>query len=139
MDIPVAIHKDEDSVYGVVVPGVPGYFSWGDSIDDALLNAREAIYSHVAVMIDEGLPVDLGHSKIEDFAQSDGYAGVAWALVQVGLRQRKAKSQLVNGGFSADHNESRSDSHLNSCSASSAPSALHSIDALIQVIELYKY
>ncbi|WP_426174744.1 type II toxin-antitoxin system HicB family antitoxin [Massilia sp. TWR1-2-2] len=97
MDIPVAIHKDEDSVYGVVVPGVPGCFSWGDSIDDALINAREAISSQVAAMIDEGLPVDLGHSKIEDFAQRDGYAGVTWALVQVDLSQLEARLQLVKG------------------------------------------
>ncbi len=98
MDIPVAIHKDVNSVYGVVMPGVPGCFSWGDSNDDALLNAREAIYSHVEAMIDEGLSVDIGHSKIEDFAQSNGYEGVTWALLQVDLSQLEARSQLVNGG-----------------------------------------
>jgi predicted RNase H-like HicB family nuclease len=97
MDIPVAIHKDQDSVYGVVVPGVPGCFSWGASIDDALLNAREAIYSHVETMMDEGLRVDIGHSNIEDFAESKECAGVTWALVQVDLSRLEARLQLVKG------------------------------------------
>jgi predicted RNase H-like HicB family nuclease len=54
MEIPVAIHKDEISVYGVIVPDVPGCFSWGDSIEDAMQNTREAIYSHVQAMLAEG-------------------------------------------------------------------------------------
>ena len=54
MEIPVAIHKDENSVYGVIVPDVPGCFSWGDSIEDAMQNTREAIYSHVQAMLAEG-------------------------------------------------------------------------------------
>ena len=36
MFIPVAIHKDEGSVFGVSVPDVPGCFSYGDTVEDAL-------------------------------------------------------------------------------------------------------
>ena len=47
MFIPVAIHKDEGSVFGVSVPDVPGCFSYGDTVEDALKNAHEAVIFHV--------------------------------------------------------------------------------------------
>jgi predicted RNase H-like HicB family nuclease len=83
MEIPVAIHKDENSVYGVIVPDVPGCFSWGDSIEDAMQNTREAIYSHVQAMLAEGVPVEIRQSSIEDLAAAHGYVGAVWALVQI--------------------------------------------------------
>ena len=87
MEIPVAIHKDENRVYGVVVPSVPGCCAWGDSIEDALSNAQQAIYSDVEAMIAEGIPVQIGQFAIEDLAGIDEYAGATWALVQIDLSQ----------------------------------------------------
>ena len=37
------VHKDSDSCYGVQFPDVPGAFSAGDTIDEAVANAAEAI------------------------------------------------------------------------------------------------
>ncbi|WP_296572535.1 type II toxin-antitoxin system HicB family antitoxin [Phreatobacter sp.] len=37
------VHKDSDSCYGVQFPDVPGVFSAGDTIDEAVANAAEAI------------------------------------------------------------------------------------------------
>ncbi len=37
------VHKDPDSCYGVQFPDVPGVFSAGDTIDEAVANAAEAI------------------------------------------------------------------------------------------------
>jgi predicted RNase H-like HicB family nuclease len=83
MNIAVAIHKDENSVYGVIVPAVPGCFSWGNSVEDALVNAQQAIYSHIEAMRNEGIPVEIGQANIEELADNDIYAGATWALVQV--------------------------------------------------------
>lgn len=96
MEIPVAIHKDENSVYGVTVPDVPGCFSWGDSIEEAMKNTREAIYSHVQVMLAEGIPVEIRQSKIEDLAVDNGYVGAVWALVQVDLSKLDPKPERIN-------------------------------------------
>lgn len=71
MQILVAVHKDENSVYGVTVPDLPGCFSWGDSIEDAMKNTCEAIYSHVQAMLTEGIPVEIRQSKIEELAADD--------------------------------------------------------------------
>jgi predicted RNase H-like HicB family nuclease len=37
------VHKDPESCYGVQFPDVPGAFSAGDTIDEAVANAAEAI------------------------------------------------------------------------------------------------
>lgn len=37
------IHKDKDSCYGVSFPDVPGIFTAGDSIDEAMQKASEVL------------------------------------------------------------------------------------------------
>jgi predicted RNase H-like HicB family nuclease len=96
MEIPVAIHKDENSVYGVAVPDLPGCFSWGDSIEDAMNNAREAIYAHVEAMLGKGAQVNIAHSRIEDLAGDADYTGAVWALVQVDLSKLDPKPERIN-------------------------------------------
>lgn len=44
------IHKEEDSIFGVSFPDFPGCISAGDSLDEALLNASEALQGHVQMM-----------------------------------------------------------------------------------------
>jgi predicted RNase H-like HicB family nuclease len=51
------IHKDPDSVYGVSFPDVPGCISAGDTIDDAVRNAVEALSGHVRALEADGDPV----------------------------------------------------------------------------------
>ena len=51
------IHKDPDSVYGVSFPDVPGCISAGDTIDDAVRNAVEALSGHIRMLEADGDPV----------------------------------------------------------------------------------
>jgi predicted RNase H-like HicB family nuclease len=83
MEIPLAIHKDENSVYGVIVPDLPGCFSWGESIEDAIKNACAAIGVHVEAMRGQGMPVDIRPSSIEDLSSLDDYAGAVWSSVKI--------------------------------------------------------
>lgn len=41
------VHKDPGSAYGVTVPDVPGCFSAGETLDEALQNAVDAVLLHV--------------------------------------------------------------------------------------------
>ena len=45
--------------YDVTVPDLPGCTSAGDSLDEALRNAKEAITLHVEAMIADGEPVPI--------------------------------------------------------------------------------
>lgn len=95
MRYPVVIHKDPDSDYGVTVPDLPGCFTAGDTIDDAIAQAAEAIECHI-----EGLVLD-GNSippprNIEFHQKKPDYADGVWALVSVTLDKLPGESRRVN-------------------------------------------
>ncbi len=48
---------EEPHRYNVRVPALPGCRTYGESIDDALTNAAEAIAGYVAVLVEAGKPV----------------------------------------------------------------------------------
>ncbi len=48
------VHKEPDSCYGVSFPDVPGCTSAGDTLDDALGNAVDALSGHVRMMEADG-------------------------------------------------------------------------------------
>ncbi|WP_321955803.1 type II toxin-antitoxin system HicB family antitoxin [Paraburkholderia bannensis] len=96
MEFPIAIHKDEGSVYGVTVPDIPGVHSWGDTIDDALRNAKEAITGHVMTLVELGEVISFKSSPIEKLATKNEYAGAIWALVDVDLTKLDSKPERIN-------------------------------------------
>lgn len=51
------IHKDPDSAYGVSFPDMPGCFSSGETIDEAVHNAVEALSGHVRLLEADNDPV----------------------------------------------------------------------------------
>ena len=56
MRFPIVIHKDTCSGYGVTVPDLPGCFSAGDTLDEAIESARESIACHVEGLLMDGEP-----------------------------------------------------------------------------------
>jgi len=95
MRYPVVIHKDKDSDYGVTVPDLPGCFSAGESIDDALTQAIEAIECHVEGLLIDKQPVPSGKS-IETHQSNKEYDEGTWALVDVDLSKLSGKARRVN-------------------------------------------
>ena len=83
MNIPVVIFKDQNSVYGVNVPDISGVHSWGDSIEDALTNVKEAIAAHIELLLDLGEPVEILPSTIESLQKNPDHAAGIWALINL--------------------------------------------------------
>ena len=48
------VHKDESTSYGVSFPDVPGCIAAGDTFEEAIANAAEALASHFALMKVDG-------------------------------------------------------------------------------------
>jgi predicted RNase H-like HicB family nuclease len=73
---------DETHAFGVVVPDLPGCFSAGDTLDEALANAREAIILHLSGLAEdsEDLPVV---GSLEQHMKNPSYAGWLWATLEV--------------------------------------------------------
>lgn len=65
------IHKDPGSAYGVSFPDVPGCFSAGDTIDEAVRNAVDALSGHVRLLEADGDPVPLPRDFDAIMADSD--------------------------------------------------------------------
>jgi len=54
----VVIDPEPDgSAYNVSVPALPGCYTWGETIEEALRMAREAITGHIAALAELGEPV----------------------------------------------------------------------------------
>ena len=95
MRYPVVIHKELDSDYGVTVPDLPGCFSAGSSMDEALTQVIEAIELHVEGMLLDGEPIPQPQS-IEEHQQNPDYWDGIWALVTVDLSTISGKARRVN-------------------------------------------
>ena len=95
MRYPIVIHKDPDSDYGVTVPDLPGCFSGGDTMDEAITMAHEAILCHI-----EGLLIDNqtipDKSPLEVHLADEFYADGIWALVDVDLSELSVEKVEVN-------------------------------------------
>jgi len=48
---------DMNTAYGVVFPDLPGCFSAGDTYEDAIKNAHEALAFHIAGLKEDGLEI----------------------------------------------------------------------------------
>jgi predicted RNase H-like HicB family nuclease len=95
MRYPIVIHKDPDSDYGVTVPDIPGCFSAGNTMDEAMQNASEAIECHIEGLLIDGddipspMPMEFHHVN-PDF--KDGI----WGIVPVDLSKLSGKSKRIN-------------------------------------------
>jgi predicted RNase H-like HicB family nuclease len=82
MKYPIALHKDKDSCYGVTVPDIPGCFSAGETIDEAISNAQEAIAAHLEILAEDEIFAPKP-SRIETHLKNKDYAGAIWAYADI--------------------------------------------------------
>jgi predicted RNase H-like HicB family nuclease len=54
MEYSVVVHAAEEGGFWIEVPALPGCYSQGESIDEALDNAREAIALYLETLREEG-------------------------------------------------------------------------------------
>lgn len=60
----VLLHPEETGGYSVTVPSLPGCFSEGETIEEALAMIKEAIELHIECMIEDGEAVPPAHPFI---------------------------------------------------------------------------
>lgn len=60
MDYMVLVHKAEEGGYWTEVPALPGCFSQGESVEDALTNTKDAIECHLIGLREDGEPIAAG-------------------------------------------------------------------------------
>lgn len=96
MFYPIAIEAgDVKHAYGVIVPDLPGCFSAGDTLDDAILNAKEAITGHIELLVE--LEQDIpAVSTVAALAKNPDFSGYTWALVDIDMTRLLGGSEKIN-------------------------------------------
>ena len=96
MRFPIAIEPgDAQHTFGVVVPDLPGCFSAGDTLDEAVDNAKEAIQLWLETVIDDNGVIP-EPSSISGLQANPEFKGWVWALVTVDIAELSGKAERVN-------------------------------------------
>lgn len=95
MRYPIIIHKDENSDFGVIVPDLPGCFSAGSTIEDAILNAHEAIECHLEGLLLDNESIPLKH-PIEHHLENPDLKGGVLAVVEIDVSKISGKTTRIN-------------------------------------------
>lgn len=118
MRFPVVLHTDDGTAYGVTVPDLPGCFSAGDTLDEALDSALEAIDLHVQGLLEDGQRLPAVQPLAVHQANPD-YQGAVFAVVDAPVERYLGPAEKLNitlprlllaqiDDYTASHNLSRS-------------------------------
>lgn len=95
MIYPIVIHKDRSSDFGVTVPDLPGCFSAGRTVDEAMAMAAQAIELHVEGLIEEGQAVPRPQA-VDVHQKNADFRGGVWAFVKIDPSHLRLQAKRVN-------------------------------------------
>ncbi len=95
MKFPLVLHKDPDSDYGVTVPDVPGCFSAGATVAEALENVKEALALHFEGLVADGEALPQAQ-QIDVHIGNPDFAGGVWAVVEFDVTPYLGKAVRFN-------------------------------------------
>lgn len=92
----LVIHKDENSTYGVTIPSLEGAFSHGDTLEEAVLNSKEAIAFHLEGILEDGLEPDVKHLTLDEIKANPDYQDADFISVDVDISAYTLKPERFN-------------------------------------------
>lgn len=108
---PIAILPgDAQHAWGVEVPDIPGCFSAGNDLGDAMAMAREAIEGHLEILAEDGAAIPAAQKVTVHQANPD-FEGCIWALVDIDITKYLGKAEKLNITLPA-HLLTRIDEHV---------------------------
>ena len=90
MKYPIVIHKEPNLDYGVTIPDLPGCFSAGSTIEEAITMAQEAAECHLEGILMDSEPIPTA-KDIEAHKNNP-----IWALINIDLSKLSLKSKRIN-------------------------------------------
>lgn len=94
---PVAIELgDEKTAYGVCFPDLDGCFTAGDTYDEALINAPDAIDMYLEDLADNGNTPPTP-TKIEAHINDPEYVGFLWSIVEIDVSPYMGGTVKIDG------------------------------------------
>jgi len=86
------VHKDAGTSYSVSFPDVPGCISAGDTLEEALINAGEALGAHLALMRDDGDTIPAPRS-FEELRRDPEFLGDAADAIVTVVQERRLPAE----------------------------------------------
>lgn len=96
MRYPIVIEPgNEATAFGVIVPDLPGCFSAGDTLDEAIKSTEEAIYAWIEAALDAGEEVP-APSALASLSSTPDYQGWIIGVVDIDPAALDATPERVN-------------------------------------------
>ena len=96
MRYPIAIEPgSETTAFGVVVPDLPGCFSAGDTLDEAIAGAEEAAAAWIDATLDAGNAIP-SPGTLEGLRANPDYAGWSYGVITVDPALLDDRTERVN-------------------------------------------
>ena len=96
MRYPIAIEPgSETTAFGVVVPDLPGCFSAGDTLDEAIAGAEEAAAAWIDATLDAGNAIP-SPGTLEGLRANPDYAGWSYGVIAVDPALLDDRTERVN-------------------------------------------
>ncbi len=92
----IAIHKDENSVFGTSVPALNGCFSYGDSLEEALENTKEAIQFHLEGYLEDGVELEIQPQVLDQLTVDPDYKDAQWIGIDFDISNFTLKPERFN-------------------------------------------
>ncbi len=70
----IRLVKEEEGGYTVIVPALPGCITFGDTVEEAIAMAKEAIEGYIETLIDLGKDVPTDNDVIEYTVSVEAHA-----------------------------------------------------------------
>ncbi len=96
MRYPIAIEAGtKTTAFGVIVPDLPGCFSAGDTLDEAMAGAEEAAAAWIDAALDSGLAIP-APSSLDVLRGNAEFTGWAWGVITLDPALLEDTSERVN-------------------------------------------
>ncbi|MEG3753109.1 type II toxin-antitoxin system HicB family antitoxin [Psychromonas arctica] len=96
MFFPIAIETgNENYAYSVAFPSIDGCYSAGDTLDEAIYNAKEAIELFFEVMAEDGI-IPPSAITLEEAAKFEEYQDWKLTVIDIDMEPYLGKSSKIN-------------------------------------------
>lgn len=92
----IAIHKDKESVYGTSVPALPGCYSYGETLEEAIAHTKEAILFHLEGELEDGKEPEISPITLDDIHKDPNYQGAHLVTLELDISPYTLKTERFN-------------------------------------------
>ncbi|WP_026879486.1 type II toxin-antitoxin system HicB family antitoxin [Ignatzschineria larvae DSM 13226] len=92
----LVIHKDSNSCYGVTIPSLPGTFSSGESLEKAVINAKDALIFQLEGLLEDGIQPNVIPFTLDEIFSNPDYQNAHYVTIDIDVSAYTLKPERFN-------------------------------------------